>query len=111
MTVSLIPPFQHGAHRKNTSVDGDQTPMLAPPNASYESTSPNTPIHLRHLPPITPNPFPRMKEGEEDYAAVDGVVVWEGSVESEVEGSEDGRRVIKTEDGWVIVWRGEVPIG
>jgi hypothetical protein len=84
------------------------------------------------MPPITPNPFPEMKAGEEDYAHVEGITVWEATVsvlppegqagKGESHGSprvgepnhnwETGERlIIRRTDGWEAVWRGEVPVG
>lgn len=82
--------------------------------------------------PITPNPFPEMKAGEEDYAHVEGITVWEGTVSMlppEVQAGkgesqrsprigeanhnwEAGERIIiRGTQGWEVVWRGEVPVG
>lgn len=59
-------------------------------------------------PLTTPNPFPAMTPGAEGYGNVEGVTVWEGAVETP-----DGDRVVlvKTDDGWTAVWRGELSVG
>ena len=68
--------------------------------------------------PSTPNPFPSMRGGEEQYADVDGVTVWEGEVGligqtgAEERRKESGRTISrKVEGGHEIIWEGEVPIG
>lgn len=63
-----------------------------------------------------------MNEGEEQYADVEGVTVWEGMVEVPEEtisardhkGHVDvdrDRWIVKTPNGWTVIWKGEVPIG
>ena len=67
---------------------------------------PQTPDRQARFTPITPNPYPAMSSGEEQYANVEGVVIWEGAAE---EGGE--RLVFKRDGNWEVVWRGLVPIG
>jgi len=57
------------------------------------------------FPPVTPMPQPSVKDGEEQYAASEGQVVWEGQIT-------DKYKFFKGEGGgWVAVWKGEVKIG
>ena len=88
-------------------------------------------------PPVTPNPFPRMGSDEEQYAGVEGVTVWEGPVESlkgkvggdeldqgqtfggglsdvqnlDESGSRGGRVIVRGENGWDVVYKGQIPVG
>ncbi|OCF46101.1 hypothetical protein I317_00191 [Kwoniella heveanensis CBS 569] len=133
MTASFIPPLPpiDSRSRRDTMTAGFPSSTsvsansLAPPSTS--TSYPNIPSTPRtastsdggQFPPVTPNPFPSMSQDEEQYAHVEGVIVWEGAVE-EVEGpweegkgrrgSGGGRKVFKVDGGWRIVWRGEVPI-
>lgn len=55
-----------------------------------------------------------MKDAEADYAAVDGVTAWEGKVGLNGEHGPEGSRWIvrrENDEGWDVVWQGEVPIG
>ncbi|KAK8849494.1 hypothetical protein IAR55_004828 [Kwoniella newhampshirensis] len=93
---------------------------LAPPTSSHlPPTAATGPEGDSHLPPVTPNPFPAMSSGEEQYAHVEGVVVWEGAVEEqsgpwevgkERKSGGSGRRVFRREGGWEVIWQGEVPV-
>lgn len=59
-------------------------------------------------PPLTPVPLPFTTGEDARYAAVEGVTIWEGAVETQ----DDARPVVfKTNEGWTAVWRGEVPVG
>jgi hypothetical protein len=49
-------------------------------------------------------PQPSVKDGEEQYAGVEGQVVWEGEVL-------DKYTLFRGEEGWVAVWKGEVHVG
>jgi hypothetical protein len=121
MTASFIPPIQSPEPPRSRppplslTDPNSTTSSLAPPR------TPNQPIVTSidgsHGPPVTPNPFPAMNEGEERYAGIEGVLVWEGEVQlpSEETGWTEGveqkeRIVIKREEGWQVVWRGELPI-
>lgn len=58
-------------------------------------------------PPLTPVPLPFTTGEDARYAAIEGVTIWEGAVET----PDDSRPVVfKTSDGWTAVWRGEVPV-
>ncbi|WWC93022.1 uncharacterized protein L201_007986 [Kwoniella dendrophila CBS 6074] len=145
MTASFIPSLPPSSfNRSNQTSNSTSTPTATLPISNSASTlappvPPHTPIIPNKAggddggesidfsnPPITPNPFPKMDQGEEQYANIEGVVVWEGNVE-EVSGpwEEDdkssllhsklknpgiGRKIIRSKDGWNIIWRGEVPI-
>ncbi|WVR08242.1 hypothetical protein IAU60_005289 [Kwoniella sp. DSM 27419] len=130
MTASFVPAMASLRARESTITSLESSASassLAPPTVSGVATSrppgagPSSGNdQARGLPPTTPNPFPTMARGEEQYAHVDGVVVWEGPVEDAAGPWEDnegkgkggggGRKVIKTEHGWEVVWRGQVPI-
>jgi len=117
LTASFVPPLPPLESRgppalqlTEISSDGASTPTglsLAPPRTPYASS---TPDGEAHLPPITPNPFPGMPEGEEQYAKAEGLVVWEGAV-AEIDKTQGGRMEFRRDTGWEVVWRGEVPIG
>lgn len=49
-------------------------------------------------------PQPSVKDGEEQYAGVEGQVVWEGEVL-------DKYTLFRGEEGWVAVWKGEIHVG
>lgn len=49
-----------------------------------------------------------MTPGAEAFAGVEGVTVWEGAVETP---DADGAVLVKTDEGWTAVWRGELPVG
>ena len=132
MTTTLLPPMTS----RPPSLTVTATPK--PDNLFV----PKTP-HMPQTPdisgaPVTPNPFPRMDEAEDQYARVEGVVVWEGPVqESEAkdgkggagaaigsvnglgdvreelaEGRGNGGRVIvRGEGGWEVIYKGQVPVG
>ena len=55
-----------------------------------------------------------MDEGDSQYASVEGVTVWDGSVEEleEEDGLEGEKRtmVIRGDGRWEVIWRGHVPI-
>nr|XP_019009139.1 uncharacterized protein I206_05784 [Kwoniella pini CBS 10737]OCF47920.1 hypothetical protein I206_05784 [Kwoniella pini CBS 10737] len=115
MIASFIPPLPPKQFTSASSM----------PTSSSSLTVPHTPVNQitstvdGSNPPVTPNPFPTMHSGEEQYANVEGVIVWEGGVE-EITGQWEegknkssagsGRKVIKAKDGWEIIWTGEVPI-
>lgn len=74
--------------------------------------------------PATPNPFPAVRGGEEEYADVEGVTVWEGDVgmmsnpdagsggkKGTGEKAEAGSIVRRVEGGYEVIWEGEVPVG
>lgn len=115
MTASFVPPLLTLETRRPPSLQMTNsnghlatTPKggaLGPPRTPVQ---PQTPAVEAHLPPLTPNPYPAMSGAEEQYARVEGVVVWEGAVETA-----DGvaRTIFRRSNGWIVVWRGEVPIG
>lgn len=49
-------------------------------------------------------PQPAVKDGDEQYAAAEGQVVYEGQIT-------DKYKIYKGDHGWVAVWKGEVKIG
>ncbi|WRT69491.1 uncharacterized protein IL334_006477 [Kwoniella shivajii] len=125
MTASFIPSLP------NPNQNSTRTPTsatLAPP--SHLPVTPSGTTGDTSVPPVTPNPFPAMNKEEEQYAHIDGVVVWDGAVEevpgpweeSETKhgkslgksgsgsGSGSGRKIIRVQDGWEVIWKGEVPI-
>lgn len=56
----------------------------------------------------TPRPYPNTPPENEEYAGLEGVTVWEGAVECE----ESSKPVlIREQDAWTAVWRGEMPVG
>ena len=117
MTASFIPHLPKTEARRPPSLqmtgynlDAGYTPpaeSLAPPNPSQ---APRNPESDSQLGPITPNPFPAMTKEEEQYANVEGMVVWEGDVE-DAERKKEERTVFKRDAGWEVIWRGDVPIG
>ncbi|WVQ79410.1 hypothetical protein IAT38_001507 [Cryptococcus sp. DSM 104549] len=138
MTASFIPPLPALNRRSSSGLPPSALSATSAPPTSA-TLAPPTPSHLLpptprsagspgansqgdpNLPPVTPNPFPAMNAGEEQYANVEGVVVWEGAVEDQLGpweekgkrasvGSGWGRRVLRTEGGWEVIWKGEVPI-
>jgi len=128
MTTTLLPPM--------TSRPPALT-MTASPNANNLFV-PKTP-HMPQTPdisgaPITPNPFPQMDDKEDQYARVDGVVVWEGPVQEteakngksgdgtgaangvgdvkeDLAGGRGGRVIVRGEGGWEVIYKGQVPVG
>ncbi|WWC65652.1 uncharacterized protein I303_108273 [Kwoniella dejecticola CBS 10117] len=133
MTASFIPPLPMALPPKPTQatpigvsgmpISSSSTLMVPTPHTPMGQSTGGSASDGSN-PPVTPNPFPAMHAGEEQYANVEGVVVWEGAVE-EASGpweegrpkvhvgpaaSGSGRKVIKTNEGWEIIWRGEVPI-
>ncbi|TYJ54675.1 hypothetical protein B9479_004613 [Cryptococcus floricola] len=131
MTASFVPQIDS---RRPPVPSKTPTTLSAPPTSatlaplshdnslSTPRANPNDP----NLPPVTPNPFPAMSSAEEQYANVEGVVVWEGAVEDQLGPWEEkkaggsggelykghgwGRRVFKTDGGWEVIWKGEVPV-
>ncbi|OCF61781.1 hypothetical protein L486_01442 [Kwoniella mangroviensis CBS 10435] len=123
---SLPPPNPRSTFTPTSSIPiSTSSSSLAPPAPPRTPLPSSSTSEQGSNPPVTPNPFPAMSQGEEQYANVEGVVVWEGAVE-EVSGpweegnnktklptkgtSGSGRKVIRVKDGWEIIWRGEVPI-
>ncbi|ORY34881.1 TRAPP trafficking subunit Trs65-domain-containing protein [Naematelia encephala] len=104
LTSAFVPQFAPSS--QSSSAPGTAS-TLAPPETPHRHQT--IPDDQSHLPPVTPNPFPRMASGEARYAGVEGTMVWEGPVEEH--GENGGRRVIlRTPQGWVVVWRGDLPI-
>ncbi|KAK4685995.1 hypothetical protein P7C73_g4143, partial [Tremellales sp. Uapishka_1] len=102
MSASFLPPLPplQPPSTSSTSLAPPPSAQLHPPGTTKTTTD-------ARLPPLTPNPFPAMAETEAQYAHVDGVVVWEGAV---VEEGRSRHVVFRTESGWQVVWRGEVPV-
>lgn len=94
---------------------------LAPPMPSHSQAGAARANPSPTNPPITPNPFPAMSSEEEQYANVDGVVVWEGKVEESKAGNQResknenwhswGRRIFRRNGAWEVIWKGEIPVG
>nr|XP_019043313.1 hypothetical protein I302_07888 [Kwoniella bestiolae CBS 10118]OCF22243.1 hypothetical protein I302_07888 [Kwoniella bestiolae CBS 10118] len=125
MTASFIPSLPH-PNTRTTFTPTSAIPVSTSSSSLAPPAPPRTPLSSTEnsgsFPPVTPNPFPAMNQGEEQYANVEGVVVWEGPVE-EVSGPWEegkpkitsnapggGRRIIRIKEGWEVIWRGEVPI-
>lgn len=130
MTASFLPPqAPHGSSRMmattatHTGSDSSLAtaglyPPVTPTMSSASDSGPDTAGAL-----ATPNPFPGMKRGEEAYAHVEGITVWEGEAAvmrddgdaqlatSEGEKKDANRMVFRSRHGWTVVWRGSLPIG
>lgn len=108
MTASFLPPLAPSASTPQTFGHAQaSTTGLAPPSASdHRTPTPQgNPGQEGAFLPVTPNPHPGMKGGEDHYAQIEGQVVWEAEVVDEW-------KVIKSDDGsWDVVWKGEVPVG
>lgn len=103
MSVSFLPPMLAPPARR------DQVPPLsatasANSNSNNELTPTGTSANL-DFPPVTPMPQPSVKEGEEQYAGIEGQVVWEGDVVDRY------KLFREPKGGWVAVWKGEVHVG
>ncbi|WVQ75097.1 hypothetical protein IAR50_004706 [Cryptococcus sp. DSM 104548] len=131
MTASFLPQIDS---RRPPDPPKSATNLSAPPTSatlalSSHDNSLSTPranLNDPNLPPVTPNPFPAMSAGDEQYANVEGVVVWEGAVEDQLGPWEEkktsgsgeellkghgwGRRVFKRDGAWEVIWKGEVPV-
>jgi hypothetical protein len=107
MTASFLPPLPPLDIQRSKP----QPPALslAPPRTPHLPESST----VGGAPPVTPNPYPATSEGEERYAGVEGVTVWEGEVGLiDEEGKRGkGRQVVRKDGGWTILWQGELPIG
>ena len=110
MSVSFLPPLSAPPPRHEPTTTGTlpgpsrpAAGALLPPDLT--PTGKNGGVDLE-FPPVTPMPQPSIKEGDEQYAGVEGQVVWEGDVL-------DKYRLFKNQEGsgWVAVWKGEVLIG
>ena len=115
MSVSLLPPL----NTRKTSTSS-QTPN--PNSNTLHPYSLDTPtIQGQGEGMNTPIPHPSMSEGEDGYATVEGVIVWEGGVgELDISGVAEkdegllgagGRVILKGEEGWDVVYKGQVPVG
>ena len=137
MTSSFVPslPTPPSIHEQQDSLPSSS---LAPPTTSSSSITPlanqdgpsTNPglVHSDGLSPNTPNPFPTVEEGELQYATSAGVTVWEGPVglqnHEETEShdsniphdandsslSSESRKLLRTKEGWMVVWPGEVSV-
>lgn len=120
MSASLLPPLNVPPPSLTLT---HQTPD---PNSLVPPATPHVP-HAPHMPTtpnasgslVTPMPKPRMHDEQEHYAAIEGVTVWEGTVaeldghgvKERLEGSAGGRVIIRVENGWEVVYKGQVPVG
>lgn len=115
MTSSFLPPSPPGSRSQPSHSRISTDPSLShlgPPGIPSTPTTPSGGV----ADPTTPNPFPAMRGGEEEYADVEGVTVWEGEVglmdSEKAVGKKDGRSFSRRVDGgYEVVWEGEVPIG
>ena len=111
MTASFVSPLPPLEGRRPPALDLTPTDADGDSKPSAELLVPDvTPMPRphdgqAHLPPITPSPYPAMSDGEEQYASVDGVVVWESAVE------DSERLVFKRDGAWEVIWRGHIPLG
>ncbi|KAK1923737.1 TRAPP trafficking subunit Trs65-domain-containing protein [Papiliotrema laurentii] len=119
MSASLLPPLNVPPPSLTLT---HQTPD---PNSLVPPATPHVP-HAPHMPTtpnasgslVTPMPKPRMHDEQEHYAAIEGVTVWEGTVaeldghgvKERLEGSAGGRVIIRVENGWEVVYKGQVPV-
>ncbi|KAI9633031.1 TRAPP trafficking subunit Trs65-domain-containing protein [Dioszegia hungarica] len=121
MTSSFLPPTPPRNHAPHSRYNTDPTaPSLGIPTLPETPLTPGT----AGVPdPATPNPFPAMRGGEEEYADVEGVTVWEGDVGmvSTPEAGSGGKKgtgekvearsvVRRVEGGYEVIWEGEVPV-
>lgn len=96
MSVSFLPPILAAPLPKGN----DTASTLLPPDTTPTEGEANL-----DFPPVTPMPRPSVKDGDEQYARLDGQLVWEGDVV-------DQYKLFKDESGgWVAVWKGEVQVG
>lgn len=120
MTSSFLPPIPPQNSRTNPHSRLSTDPSLSHLTLPTIPGTPNTPGVSAD--PATPNPFPAMRGGEEEYADVEGVTVWEGEVGSIdptkadqghiMDGKKDGRTFSRVvEGGYEVIWEGEVPVG
>lgn len=129
MSASFVPKLPAMEVRRPPATFTSNGNLSAPPTSA--TLAPPTPGHFQlgppraspspTNPPITPNPFPAMSSEEEQYANVEGVVVWEGKVEESKAGNQGedknedwhpwGRRVFRRNGAWEVIWKGEIPIG
>jgi hypothetical protein len=97
MTASFLPPLPSQGSQPSTATRRNHS--LQAPNATPRQNEVNL-----DYPPVTPMPQPAVKDGDEQYAAAEGQVVWEGQIT-------DKYKIYKGDVGWVAVWKGEVKIG
>lgn len=101
MSVSYLPPMKAASRQPNANANASLQPP--PP----DDLTPPTSATSLEFPPVTPMPRPNVREGDEQYAGVEGQVVWEGDVQ-------DKYRLFRDESAggaWVAVWKGEVHVG
>lgn len=111
-TSSFLPPLPASPAKPSERKSLGLTPV-GPFGASLahaQGTTTLTPGKVDdNAPPMTPVPIPASTPttASQQYAGMDGVVVWEGVVETA-----DATRpvVFRGEEGWVAVWRGEMPV-
>ena len=97
MTASFLPPLPSQGSQPSTVTRSNHS--LQAPDATPRQGEVNL-----DYPPVTPMPQPAVKDGDEQYAAAEGQVVWEGQII-------DKYKIYKGDVGWVAVWKGEVKIG
>ena len=117
MSVSFLPPLSAPPPRRDPNAPGSGSgsgsgsgPGTSQPNNRLLPTEDLTPTGKQggvdlDFPPVTPMPQPSVKEGDEQYAILEGQVVWEGDVL-------DKYKLFRNDGGgWVAVWKSEVLIG
>lgn len=109
MSVSFLPPLSAPPPRREPNAPGSGSGPSQPNNRllppdDLTPTGKQGGVDLE-FPPVTPMPQPSVKEGDEQYAGLEGQVVWEGDVL-------DKYKLFRNEaGGWVAVWKSEVLIG
>ncbi|KAL1413197.1 hypothetical protein Q8F55_000948 [Vanrija albida] len=109
-TAAFLPPLGGGSTTTTPGLRPPPSAGVTPRTASTVGPPTARPNGLTAdgAPPLTPNPVPGTRGNEEEWAGVQGVTVWEGAVEAP---DTDPRPVVvRGEEGWVAVWRGELPI-
>jgi len=97
MTASFLSPLPREGSQPSTGTRSTSSHLQ--PDATPRQTETNL-----DFPPVTPMPQPAVKDGDEQYAAAEGQVVWEGQIT-------DKYQIYKGDQGWVAVWKSEVKIG
>jgi hypothetical protein len=100
MTASFLPSMSREGSQPSTATRSNQSNTLQAPDTTPRQNEVNL-----DDPPVTPMPQPAVKDGDEQYAAAEGQVVWEGQI------TDKYQRYKADRGGWVAVWKGEVKIG
>ncbi|CAK9780410.1 hypothetical protein CC85DRAFT_300431 [Cutaneotrichosporon oleaginosum] len=112
--VAAGTPTPNGPPTASLNLPLPQTPgATVPPtpasatSAAHQPGRPPIPEAGEGGPPLTPRPVPATSPGAEEYADLEGVTVWEGEVA--VDG-ETRPTLVRTADGWIAVWCGEMSV-